>query len=136
MGRVAFVVLAVAGLLLAAAGLIVALAWGLPALAVNRLGRNPLDETVRGLAFAATLYATGAAMLASATRWLRIRYGPLNLAAFAYAAALVPVLCVWMVVLGYWSSIPLLLFIVVGIYAPIAIGGRPWGKHLRLGPGS
>src|SRR5260370_573926 len=82
MGRVVVVVLAVVGLLLAAAGLIVALAWGLPALGVNRLGRNPLDETVRALAFAATLYATGAAMLASATRWLRIRYGPLNLAAF------------------------------------------------------
>jgi MFS family permease len=136
MGRVAVVLLAVVGLLLAAAGLIAALAWGLPALGLNRLGRNPVDETVRGLAFAAALYAAGAALLASATRWLRSRYGPLSLAAFAYAAALIPVLCVWMAVLAYWSNIPLLLFIVVGIYAPVAIGGRPWGKQLRLGPGS
>ena len=132
MARVAVALLAVLGLLLAAAGLIAALAWGLPALGLNRNGRNPLDDTLRGLSFAVTLYAVGAALLASTIRWIRIRYGPLNLGALAFAVAMIPVLCVWMAVVGYWTNIPLLLFLIVGVYAPIALGGRPWSNRLSL----
>jgi hypothetical protein len=132
MARVAVALLAVLGLLLAAAGLIAALAWGVPALGLNRNGRNPLDETLRGLAFAVTLYAVGAALLASTTRWLRTHNGPFNIGAFAFAGAMIPVLGVWMALRGYWTNIPMLLIVVVGIYAPIALGARPWGNRLSL----
>jgi hypothetical protein len=132
MARVAVALLAVLGLLLAVAGLIAALAWGLPALGLNRNGRNPVDETLRGLAFAVTLYAVGAVLLASTIQWFRIRYGPIDLGAFAFAGAMIPVLCVWMAVLGYWTNIPVLLFLIAGICTPIALGGRPWGNLLSL----
>jgi hypothetical protein len=128
MARVAVALLAVLGLLLAGAGLILALAWGLPALGLNRDGRNPLDDTLRGLGFAFTLYTVGAAFVASSTRWFRVRYGPVNLGAFAFAGAMIPVVGVGMALRGYWSNIPLLLFVIVGIYAPIALGGRPWKR--------
>jgi hypothetical protein len=128
-------VLAVAGLLLAAAGLLVGLAVGLPALGLNAYGRNPLDFTVRGLGTAATLYVIGAALLAAATRWIRNRQGSQD------ARRLLPVggvflgvfvvLSIWMAALGYWINIPLLLFFIGGILAPMALAvWRPSGSHV------
>jgi len=129
MARFAVGVLAVVGLLLAAAGLFVALAVGLPALGLNPYGRNPLDETLRGLGTALTLYAIGAALLASATRWMRNQRGPLGarrlLALGGAFASVFAVLSIWMAVLGYWLNIPLLLFFLTGILAPAALGVWP-----------
>jgi len=130
MVRVAVALLAILGILLVSAGIMVALAVGLPALGLNPYGRNPLDQTIAGLAIATTLYVVGAALLASAIRWMRTHIRPVNLGAFAFAGAIIPVLGVWMALRGYWSSIPLLLLFMVGLYAPIALGGRPWGKPL------
>jgi hypothetical protein len=134
MARVSVAIVAVVGVLLAGAGLFAALAWGLPALGLNRYGRNPVDETMRGLAGAATLYAVGAALAASATRWIRNHAKPETLRAFAPVGGvfvvLFVVLSIWMAVLGYWTNIPLLLFFMVGIVAPIALGGLPWGNQL------
>jgi len=51
-----------------------------------------------------------------------------HLAARAFPGAIIPVLGVWLAVRGYWTSIPLLLLFVVGLYVPIALGARPWGN--------
>ena len=141
MARFAAVMLGVVGLLLAGAGLIAALAWGLPALGLNTNGRNPVDDTVRGLTLAATLYAVGAALLAIAIRWLRDHSA--NRPAWGFAAtggvfvALLVVMSIWMAVLGYWTNIPVLLFFMIGILAPIVLGGRPWSSQLaRRAPSS
>jgi hypothetical protein len=131
MPRIAVSLFAVLGLLLAAAGLITALAWGLPALGLNANGRNPLDATLRGLSSAAGLYATGAALLAIATRWIRNRYGPLPPRGIWVAASFTALLCLWQAVLGYWANVPALLFFTIGIAAPIALGGWPWGSRLN-----
>jgi len=119
MARVGVGLLAVVGLLLTGAGLIAALAWGLG-----------------GLTTAGMLYVVGAALLASAIRWMRTHIGPVNPAAFAFVGAIIPVLGLWLALRGYWTSIPLLLLFVVGLYAPIALGGRPWGKPKFDRPGS
>lgn len=134
MARIGVGVLGIVGLLLAAAGLIAALAWGLPALGLNPNGRNPVDGTVRALTFAGTLYAIGAALLAIAIRWLRDHAA--NRPAWEFAAtsgvfvALLVVMSIWMAVLGYWTNIPVLLFFMIGILAPIVLGVRPWGSQL------
>lgn len=129
MGRVAVAVLAVIGLLLAAAGLIAGLAWGIPALGLNIYGRNPLDETLRGLGSAATLYAVGAALLAVAIRWIRDHSGPLDLRGFVFPAVMFLGVTGLMAVRGNWTSILMLLVVAIGIAAPIALGGRPWGTR-------
>jgi hypothetical protein len=128
-------VLAVGALLLAAAGLLVGLAVGLPALGLNPNGRNPLDFTVRGLSTAATLYVIGAALLAAATRWMRNRQGPQVarrlLPVGGVFAGVFVVLSIWMAALGYWTNIPILLFIIGGILAPVALGvWLPSGSHV------
>ena len=135
MARFGVGVLAVVGLLLAAAGLLVALAVGLPALGLNPYGRNPLDHTLRGLGSAATLYAMGAALLATSTRWMRNRLGPLDARALlplgGVFAGVFVVLSIWMARLGYWINIPVLLFFLAGILAPIALGlWRPTGSRI------
>jgi hypothetical protein len=134
MARVVVGVLGVVGLLLAAAGLIMTLAWGLPALGLNPYGRNPLGETVGGLTFAVTLYAVGAGLLVIAIRWIRDHAGPQP------ARALMPVGGIFVVVFvvmsiflalrGYWASIPMLLFFMIGILAPMALGALPRGTPL------
>src|SRR2546428_6604278 len=91
MVRVAVALLAILGILLVSAGIMVALAVGLPALGLNPYGRNPLDQTIAGLAIATTLYVVGAALLASAIRWMRTHIRPVNLGAFAFAGAIIPV---------------------------------------------
>jgi len=136
MARVAVALLAILGVVLASAGMFVALAVGLPALGLNRYGRNPLDQTLSGLFTATTLYAVGAALLASAVRWMRTHSGPLNLGSFAFAGAIIPVFALLMVLRGYWTTVPLLLLFVVGLFVPIALGGRPWGKTLSERPRS
>jgi hypothetical protein len=133
-GGVLVGVLAVVGLLLAAAGLIVALAVGLPALGLNAYGRNPLDFTLRGLSTAATLYVIGAALLTASTRWMRNRLGPQEarrlLPVGGVFAGVFVVLSIWMAALGYWINIPILLFFIGGILAPIALGvWLPSGSH-------
>ena len=134
MVRVAVALLAVVGLLLATAGLFVALAVGLPALGLNPYGRNPLDETLRALASAATLYAIGAALLAIAIRWIRDNGGSERVRGLSAVGGLIVVLIlamsVWQAVLGYWTNIPVLLFFMIGIFAPIALGGWHWGRQL------
>jgi multisubunit Na+/H+ antiporter MnhF subunit len=139
MARVAVALLAV-GLLLATAGLFVALAVGLPALGLNPYGRNPLDETLRALAFAARLYAIGAALLAIAIRWIRDNGGSERVRGFSAVGGLIVVLIlvmsVWQAVLGYWTNIPILLVFMIGIFAPIALGGWHWGRQLDAHAGS
>ena len=127
MARLALVI-AVVGVLLAAAGLFVALAVGLPALGLNPYGRNPLGETLRGLGTAATLYATGAALLATATRWARTHRGPLPVAMVPFFGGFVALLCLFQAVVGYWTNIPELLFFTIGIAAPVALGAQPWSS--------
>jgi hypothetical protein len=127
--------LAIVGLLIASAGLVLAMAVGLPALGLNRYGRNPLDVTVSVLATAAMLYGVGAALLVGTTWWMRTRRAP-NLKGFAYTGSLIPVLLVWAALRGYWLTIPLVLFVVAGLFAPIAVGLRPWDRHLTDRPGS
>lgn len=129
MGRVAVAALAVVGLLMAAAGLIAGLAWGIPALGLNIYGRNPLDETLRGLGSAATLYAVGAALLAIAIRWIRDRSGSLDLRGSAVPAVTLLGVAALMAVRGNWTGILMLLVVAIGISAPIALGGRPWGTR-------
>jgi len=136
MARVAVALLAILGVVLASAGMFVALAVGLPALGLNPYGRNLLDQTLSGLFTATTLYAVGAALLASAVRWMRTHSGPLNLGSFAFAGAIIPVFALLMVLRGYWTTVPLLLLFVVGLFVPIALGGRPWGKTLSERPRS
>ena len=128
-------VLAIVGLLLAAAGLLVGLAVGLPALGLNAYGRNPLDFTVRGLSTAATLYVIGAALLAAATRWMRNRQGSQDarrlLPAGGVFLGVFVVLSLFMGARGYWIDIPVLLFFIVGVLAPIALGvWLPSGRHV------
>jgi len=128
-------VVAVVGLLLAAAGLLVGLAVGLPALGLNAYGRNPLDFTVRGLSTAATLYVIGSALLAAATRWMRNRQGSEGtrrlLPVGGVFVGVFLVLSLWMGARGYWSNIPILLFFIGGILAPIALGvWLPSGRHV------
>jgi hypothetical protein len=125
-GGVLVGLLAIAGLLLAATGLIVALAVGLPALGLNDYGRNPFDFTIRGLSIAAALYVIGAALLAASARWIRNRLGPHGARRVlpvggVFAGAFV-VLSLWMATLGYWINIPILLFFIGGILAPVALG--------------
>ena len=136
MARVAVTLLAILGILLASAGMFVALAVGLPALGLNPYGRNPPGQTLSGLFTAAALYVVGAALLVTAVRWMRTHSGPLNLGSFAFAGASIPLLAVWMVLRGYWMTVPLLLLFVVGLFAPIALGGRPWSKALTQRPRS
>ncbi len=128
-------VLAVVGLLLVAAGLLVGLAVGLPALGLNAYGRNPVDFTVRGLSTAATLYVIGAALLAVATRWMRNWQGSQDprklLPAGGVFLGVFVVLSLFMGVRGYWIDIPVLLFFIVGILVPIALGvWLPSGRHV------
>jgi hypothetical protein len=134
MARFAVAMLGVVGLLLAAAGLIAALAWGVPALGLNPSGRNPLGETVQGLTFAATLYAVGAALLATAIRWILNHAGPQPARAFVPVGSVFVVVFVAMSILmalrGYWASILMLLFFMIGILAPIALGALPRGTSL------
>lgn len=129
MARVAVAALAVVGLLLAAAGLIAGLAWGIPAAGLNVNGRNPLDETLRGLGSAATLYAVGAALLAIATRWIRDHSGPLDLRAFAIPSVMFLGATGLTALRANWTGILMLLVVGIGIAAPIALGGRPWGTQ-------
>lgn len=135
MALVGVTVLAIIGLLVASAGLLLAMAVGLPALGLNRYGRNPVDVTVSVLATATMLYGVGAALLVGTTWWMRTRKAP-NLKGFAYTGALIPLLLVWAVLRGYWVTIPLVLFFVAGLLAPIAVGFRPWEKRLTDRPGS
>ena len=133
-GGVLVGVLAVVGLLLAATALIVALAVGLPALGLNAYARNPLDFTLRGLSTAAAFYVIGAALLVASTRWIRNRVGPQDarkvLPVGGLIAGVFVVLSIWMDALGYWTNIPILLFFIGGILAPIALGfWLPSGSH-------
>jgi hypothetical protein len=134
MARVAVLLLGLVGILLTAAGLIAALAWGLPALGLNPNGRNPFGETVQGLTVAATLYAVGAASLAIAIRWIRDHGGPQPVGALVPVGGLFVVLfvviSVWMAARGYWTNIPVLLFFMIGILAPMALGVLPRGTPL------
>ncbi|TMC66980.1 MAG: hypothetical protein E6J16_00390 [Chloroflexota bacterium] len=127
--------LAVVGLLLAATALIVALDVGLPALGLNAYGRNPLDFTLRGLSTAAACYVIGAALLVASTRWIRNRVGPQDarkvLPVGGVFAGVFVMLSIWMAALGYWTNIPILLFFIGGILAPIALGlWLPSGSHV------
>jgi hypothetical protein len=135
MARVVVGVLGVVGLLVAAAGLIMALAWSLPALGLNPYGRNPLGETVQGLTFAVTLYAAGAALLAIATRWIRDHARPQPARAFLPVGGVFALLFVAMSILmalrGYVASIPMVLFFMIGILAPVALGALPRGTPLH-----
>jgi len=130
MTRVAVGALAVVGLLLVGAGVLVAFAVGLPALGLNPYGRNPLDETLRGLGTAATLYAVGAALLAIAFRWLRDHRGPLNVWGFSFAGIMSLGLTGLMAILRNWTGVAMLLILVIGIAVPIALGGGPWTSQL------
>src|SRR5260370_36847179 len=140
MARVAIALLGVVGLLLAAAGLIIALAWGLSALGQNPYGRNPFGETVQGLTFAGTLYAVGAALVAIAVRWIRDHAGPQPVRPIVPVGGvfivLFVVMSIWMAALGYWTNIPILLFFMIGILAPMALCVRPWGTPLAPRPRS
>lgn len=126
MARIGVGVLGVAGLVLIAAGVFVAFAVGLPALGLNPYGRNPFDETLRGLGTAVTLYALGAALLAIAFRWIRDHQGPLDVRGFSLAGVVALGIIGWLAVLGNWTGVAMLLTLTIGMIVPIALGGGPW----------
>jgi len=134
MARLAVVVFATVGILLVAAGLFVALAVGLPALGLNPYGRNPLDETLRGLSTAAKLYVVGAALLASALRWIRNHDGGAPaLSSFWPVGPVVVIVYVWMAASRNWLYVPIAPLFAIGLLTPIAVGLWPRGSQATPG---
>ena len=130
MPRVAVGVLGVVGLLLVATGVLVAFAVGLPALGLNSYGRNPLDETLRGLGTAVTLYIVGAALLAIAFRWIRDHQGPVDVRGFSVVGVVALCMIGLMAVLRNWTGVAMLFTLAIGITVPVALGGGPWITRL------
>lgn len=126
MTRAGVALLAILGLFLAAAGALVALAVGIPALGLNPYGRNPLSMTIAGLVTAAVLYLVGAALLVSATRWMRDHgFAAARRGALAVIGGMVLLFGTLMAVKGFWISIAMFLVAVIAMLAPAAIGLRP-----------
>jgi hypothetical protein len=128
MSRGLVVLLAIVGLTLAAVGFFVILAVGIPALGLNPYGRNPMSLTVSGLTAGVTLYLVGAAVLASATRWMRDHPHGSPAPALAFLAVMLVGWTGLMAVRGYWFSIAELALYIAAIFFPIALGVFPKPK--------
>lgn len=125
MARGLVLMLALIGLTLAAVGVFIVLAMGIPALGLNPYGRNRMSFTVSGLTTGIMLYLVGAAVLVSATRWMRDHRHGSPAPALAFLAV---VLFGWsglMAVRGYWFGIAELGVFAVAILTPLAVGFRP-----------
>jgi len=130
MARVGVTLLCIVGLLLAGAGIIAGLAVGIPALGLNPYGRNPIEATVAGLAYAAMLYGLGAVILVGGTRWLSNHPGPVKIK--LDNSVLVPVGLIsigwlgFMATRGDWLGMAPVALTAVLVAAPMVIGWQPW----------